>query len=404
MLIKNKILFAALLVFITTVGLMATDIYTPSLPIVGATFHASLREVQFTITIFLIAAGFSQLIYGPLSDYFGRRPILLIGFLFYIAGSCVCAVSTNILMLWVGRLLQGFGTGAIMSLNRVIIRDAFAGPQLSKVLSYIGTFIALAPAVAPAVGGLIQNHWGWHWVFGVLIVLGIVGLVWAYSQLPETNSYKKQSMLSFAQVFNNYKNVINNKIFWGHALCSGFALSAMITYSTLNPYLFEIDLKQTPGEYGFWAMIGAIGFIFGMISNSKLVYRLGTERVLHLGNYIMFAMGLILIILGLAKVMNVAAIILPTIGIAYGVALVFPNAFVGAIAPFSKIAGAAGALYGSLQIIITFLTSIIVSDLNQNSQLPMGCIILSISVLAVLGYKLLVGKYKPDVEPGVIAE
>lgn len=279
--INNKIWLGILMALITSLALMATDIYAPAMPAVTKAMLTSPHMVQLTVTMFLIAAGLSQLIYGPISDHHGRRPVLIFGLGIYLLGSAMCTFAHNLPWLLAGRFVQGIGTGAVMALNRVIIKDAFSGIQLVKALSYIGAFIALAPAIAPAFGGFIETHWGWRWIFGFLLVycLGLSLLAWL--TLPETYINRSHKPFLFKQVMINYGVISKNRQFWANVCCSGLAFAAMITCATINPFLLENGLGKTAAAYGFWAMISAVGFFIGMLSNTRIVERLGSERTLR---------------------------------------------------------------------------------------------------------------------------
>lgn len=384
--INEKIWLGILIALITSLGLMATDIYAPAMPAVTQDLGTSTSIVQLTVTFFLIAAGLSQLVYGPISDHYGRRPILMFGLAVYLIGSLMCTFASHIPLLLLGRFVQGLGTGAVMALNRVIVRDSFSGVQLVKALSYIGAFIALAPAVAPAFGGFIEIHLGWRWIFGFLLIycLGLATLAWF--TLPETHHARPTQPLSLTWVMLNYVIILKNSQFWANVVCSGLAFAAMITCATINPFLLENGLGMSAATYGLWAMISAAGFFLGMLSNAHIVGRLGVEATLRLGNSIILLMGAIFIVTGYLHIINISAIILPTIGIEFGIALVFPNAFMGAITPFPQITGAAGAIYGCLQVAITFSCSIIVALLNETSQMPMGFLLLVTAALGLVTY------------------
>lgn len=392
----SKIQFGILISLITWMGLMATDIYTPSMPAVTLSLQTSAHTVQLTITLFLISAGLSQLIYGPLSDHWGRRPLLIGGIGIYALGSLICTLAPRIEWLLLGRFVQGMGTGAIMSLNRVMVRDAFQGSQLAKAMSYIGGFIALAPALAPALGGFIQSHSNWRWVFAFLLIFSAIMIIVCWFTLPETHQTRNLDSPSFKKFIINYIFILKDQNFWANVICSGFAFAAMLSCATINPFIIENTLNYSAAFYGTLAMISAIGFFVGMMTNAHIVNRLGFERTLMLGNSIILAMGLIFIICGAFKIINIPAIILPTIGIEFGIALVFPNAFIGAIAPFSAIAGAAGAMYGFLQVTLSFLISIAVALIGETDQLPLGVLLFVIALLSLIIHKWL---SKPMVSP-----
>lgn len=374
---------------ITSLGLMATDIYAPALPAVTSALSTSPHLVQLTITTFLISAGLSQLVYGPLSDHWGRRPVLLFGMGIYILGTILCTFAHEMTLLLFGRFIQGIGTGAIMALNRVIIRDTFSGHALAKALSYIGAFIALAPAVAPALGGFIEFHWGWRWIFGFLLFFSLLLSTLAWLTLPESHHSRATGELSFIRVMSNYAIIIKNKQFWANAWCSGLALASMITCATINPFILQTNLHKTAAEYGFWAMVTSVGFMIGMLLNAHIVGRIGPTRTLKIGNLLILSMGLAFIITSYFKILTVSAIILPTIGIELGIAFIFPNAFVNAIAPFPKILGATAALYGCLQVAISFITSMIVAAISEETQMPMGILLACSALLGLIVYRVL---------------
>lgn len=385
----QKIWIGVLMALITSLGLMATDVYTPAMPTMMQALATSSDKVQLTITVFLIAAGLSQLIYGPLSDHWGRRPVLISGLAVYVLGTALCIFANSIPLLLVGRFIQGIGTGGVMALNRVVIRDVFSGVQLIRALSYIGGFIALAPAVAPALGGFITVYGGWRWVFGFLLIYSIVLAILAWFTLPETHETRTVLPPSLRRVMQNYGVIIRNRHFLANVGCAGLALAIMITCATVNPFILENSLGKSAAEYGFYAMLSASGFFLGMMANTTIVRRLGTEQTVKMGNIIIALMALSFIITGYLHIVTVTAIILPTIGIELGIALVFPNAFVGAIAPFPTAAGATAALYGCLQVGISFAASIVVALMNEFNQLPMGILLLCSALTALMIYQRL---------------
>jgi predicted MFS family arabinose efflux permease len=276
-----------------------------------------------------------------------------------------------------------------MSLNRVIIKDTFSGVGLVRALSYIGAFVALAPALAPALGGFIEMHWGWRWIFGFLLIYCLILGILMLFTLPETHRGKRSSILSLGGVMRNYRIITQNRYFWANVLCSGLAFSAMIVCATINPFLAENSLGKTPAQYGVLVMICAVGFLIGMLTNTSMVTRFGSERTLRTGNLLILVMGASLIITGYLKILTIEAILIPTIGVGLGIAWVFPNAFNGAITPFPAMAGAAGALYGCIQIAISFVASAAVALVSETTQLPMGILLFCTASLGLILFPIL---------------
>jgi len=174
---RPKKSFFLLIALISTLVLLATDIYTPAMPAVGEYFHVNNQAVQLTITLFLVSFSLSQLVYGSLSDHFGRRPFILLGLLIYLLGTLLCAIATHIELLYFGRFLQGAGAGAIASLNRVMVNELFSGIELVKIMSYLAAIVCMTPAFAPVLGGIIQTHLSWRWIFLLLLAYAVIATV-----------------------------------------------------------------------------------------------------------------------------------------------------------------------------------------------------------------------------------
>jgi len=207
--------------------------------------------------------------------------------------------------------------------------------------------------------------------------------------LPETNRFTRQGILNLKQVFTNYGVVLKNRTFLRYTLATGMGFSAIIAYATINPYLLQTQLSLSPQQYGFWAAMGGSGLLVGMLVNSRMADYVTINFMLKLGLCMLTAMGIVLAICGSLQIISVAWIIVPTFFMSLGIAFIFPNASIGALAPFPKIAGAAGALYGCAQIMVSSGVSLIVMRMSETSQLPMGILMTALGGIGLLGYWLL---------------
>jgi Bcr/CflA subfamily drug resistance transporter len=272
-----------LILLIALVGFISMDIYFPSLPAITESFNTNQGTAQLTLTFFLCGFGISQLVYGPLSDYYGRRPILLIGFFIYLVATCFLITTNYIATLLVARLIQGAGAGAGASLCRVILRDNFVGNKMAQVTSYLTIGIVLATALAPVLGGYIQQHFGFIGNFIVMLIFSALVTLLVLLYLPETNKSLNKHPLHPIYVLSGYRKLLSNKVFICNILCSGLALSGLLAYAIINPFLLQTDLHLSPEYYGFLTLVIASGELIGTYINGRFVTKIGYTFMMFVG-------------------------------------------------------------------------------------------------------------------------
>lgn len=380
---KPAVLFFLLCLFAIIVPFMA-DSYTPSLPAIAHHFNGKVSEVQLTITLYLLGVALSQLIYGPLSDIFGRRPIILIGLAITLLGSLICSVAQSISMILIGRLITGMGAGASVALSRAIMRDCYAGASMARVGSYTGIFYTLAFALAPALGGLIQGKFGWRMNFIVIafVIAGTLFITLRY--LPETHLLPHHTTRQIKVIIKQYFMLLTSPVFLGYVLLTSVAYSGFIAYYTAAPFLFITELQLTPEHFGFLSLAIAIGLFLGMYINARLVIVIGINIMLWIGLVAMTMSGLWMLSLAYLGHITVAAVLLPVVLFSTASGFLFSNAMTHALHPFGHIAGIAGGLYGCLQVLTGSATSLLLSHFHQNTQLPLAIIFTSLGVIGLV--------------------
>jgi len=245
----------SLIIFMAMVGRFATDMYVPSLPAITKAFSTSATSVQYTITVFLLGLGLSQLIYGPLADRYGRRRLILIGLVIGGVGSLLCVFAHSVNQLILGRVIQGIGMGGGISLCRAMLSDLFEGPRLAQMTSYLSMAFAVAPAVAPAMGGYMQQWFGWQSVFEFVMVYALIALFVSWAFMPETNQHRNKHATEVKVMLHNYFELLTNPTFLGYLASASLALSGVIAYVTMGPFILQNDLGLTPVQYGCLALI-----------------------------------------------------------------------------------------------------------------------------------------------------
>lgn len=371
-----------LILLLATIGMVATDLYLPSLPFIQEYFHSAKASVQISLTFFLLGFSFSQVLYGPLSDRYGRRPIVVLGLGIGFLGSLICLFTPSVFFLNLGRFVQGFGLGSGATLFRTILRDVYSGDALARVGAWTAITSAGGMAMAPIVGGYIQREFGWRavFIFLGLYAFGVLYLLW--KKLPETNKQLNLIAMTPKVFFGSYKELISHPIFIGYSGCAGLALAGFSTYFASSPFLFENILHLTAEQYGLLAMIISVGLGLGGVTNAWLIPRFGRHRLLVLGTFFLFFGGFLMLIL--SSEISVFRIMLPMSLYACGCAFVFANSFAGAFYPFGHMAGFAGALYGCIQISGGVIASALISTIQEKNQIPLSLFLMTLGILAYL--------------------
>lgn len=372
-----------LIIFVTP---FTSDSYSPSLPAIAKALDISTNQTQLTMTLYLFGVAISQLFYGPLSDRFGRRIMILIGLFICLWGSIFCIFAFDLTFILFARFVQGAGAGVCNSVFRAILRDRFTGHKMAQAGSYVGMFYTLALAIAPPIGGYIQHSFGWraNFLFVTIVVLSIFLMLAFY--LPESHLNKDPDAIRFKNILRNYFTLFTSPLFLGYAALSSIAFSGIIAYFTVGPFLLQNIVGLTPVQFG-WVSIGiAVGICIGQYINIHLVTKLGTLFLLWLGMWIILFAGLSMLAFGFANIINVWVIMIPIISYTTAAGLVFSNANANAFDAFGHIAGIAGAVYGFLQIMGSTLTSILIAGLHERTQVPLAFVFTSLGLfgLAIL--------------------
>jgi DHA1 family 2-module integral membrane pump EmrD-like MFS transporter len=380
---RHEFLIMLLVILIASLIPFSTDSYTPSLPAITHYFKVSPSLIQLTITWFLLGLALGQLIYGPLSDRFGRRYLVLTGILICFFGSLLCAIAPSPYWLIAARFIQGLGASSANVLHRAIVRDTFHGNRLAKIISYIGMAFTTTLAAAPIIGGYIESFLGWRANFIFVAFFCVTTFTLLLWLLPETNQYRDKEAARLSVTLKNYLHLLTHTQFLSYTICSGLAFSGLISYYAITPFLFQNVLKFTPSEYGWLSIFLASSIMLGLSINARCVEKYGSNNMLFAGIVLMILAGITMLVAALLFPIGGLIIMLPTIVFAIGCGCVFANAMTGAFMPFGKIAGTAGAVYGFLQTFSAFVTSLLVSTLHSKNQIPMSLIYIGLGLACV---------------------
>ncbi len=370
------------LVVIAGVSALSMNIFLPALPSMASYFEADYALVQLAISAYLGVTALLQIIIGPLSDRYGRRPVLLVGIGTFVFATLGCVFSTSIESLLFFRMLQaGVASGIVLS--RAIVRDMVPPEQAASMIGYVTMGMSVVPMIGPALGGVLNEAFGWQASFVMLGVLGLVvwGLVWL--DLGETNRDKSDS---FGAQFRAYPDLVRSRRFWGYALTAGFASGAFFAFLGGAPFVSTVILGLNSAEMGGYFGIVAFGYMAGNFLSGRYARRAGINRMMLSGSIVAASGALISMGLFEAGILHPLSLFGPMFLVGVGNGLTLPSANAGMISVRPKLAGSASGLGGAIMIgggaALSALTGVILSE--KSGALPLFLLMLAVSILAVL--------------------
>jgi MFS transporter, DHA1 family, multidrug resistance protein len=338
-----------LLASLTGLGPMSTDMYVPSLPAIGQALHAPTAQVQLTISSYLVGFATGQILYGPVSDRFGRKPVLLAALVIYGIGSVICATTQSIDALIASRFVQALGGAGAIVLARAVVRDLHSGVRAGRELSLMGSIQAFAPIMAPVIGGALQTAFGWRASFVLLVVIAaLVGTATA-RLLPETLHKPTPGPFSFAGMARLYRSVIEHRSFLAYLGLMTTTFVGLYAWVSGASVIIQGVYGLSPLAFGLTYAVGSLGYMLGTSVAARSVMRLGLDHMIGLGTAIMAAGGLAMAVVTALGLANVVWLVLGMTTYLAGMGLAMPQTMAGALTPFPDRAGTASSLLGFSQ-------------------------------------------------------
>jgi DHA1 family bicyclomycin/chloramphenicol resistance-like MFS transporter len=338
--------FAALIAALAMLGPFSIDAYLPAFSDIEKTFGVPRLAVQQTLSIYLMAYAAMMLWHGALSDALGRRPVVIASLVVFAIATLGCMIAGNIESLWLFRAMQGLCAGAPLVVGRAIIRDRFQGAEAQRLMSQVTLIFGLAPAIAPVLGGLLLNTLGWRSIFGLLLALTLVTLVWSWLALPETLPRSARQPLHPPALWRNYRSVIAKPEFLLLASVPALNFSAFFLYIAVAP-AYLVDLLGV-STYGFaWLFVPMIaGIMVGALISGRAAGRLSPAATVDAGYAFAFA-GIVLNVAIVAFVPpGVPWHVVPIFVFSIGAALIMPSVTLMLLDLFPTMRGLASSLQG----------------------------------------------------------
>jgi MFS transporter, DHA1 family, multidrug resistance protein len=362
----------ALLAALSAFGPLTTDMYLPSLPDIARLLDASTAQGQLTISSYLIGFAVGQIIYGPVSDRHGRKPVLLAAIALYCAASLACALSTSIEMLIAARALQALGGSGGIVLARAVVRDLYSGGRAGRELAVIGAVMALAPVLAPIAGGVLQTGFGWRSVFFTLVAAGLAGAGVVWWLLPETLTQRTAEPISLSSIAASYRAVGRDPAYLAYVGLATMSFAGLFAWISGASFVLQDLYGLTPFAFGFAFAVGSVGYMTGSLLSAHLTRWLGLDRIIGIGGVVIAAGGLGIIAAVALGFASAASLVLPMAIYLAGMGMVLPQSFAGAMTPFPERAGAASSLLGFIQQSVAAVFGAIVGVLLGQSAWPLA--------------------------------
>ncbi|OAI88306.1 Bcr/CflA family multidrug efflux MFS transporter [Pseudomonas putida] len=372
------VLLAALVAFAP----LSIDTYLPSLPLIARDLQASAGSVQLTISLFLVGLCLGMLVYGPLSDRYGRRPLLLGGIGLYLVATLGCLFAGSVEQLVAWRFFQALGGAAASVLARAIVRDLFALAEAAKVLSLMHLVTMLATLVAPLLGSVLMDLGSWRTVFLGLLLFGATCLIAATWKLAETHAPDQRGE-SLGTVFLAYWHIATQPLALGYILCMGLAFAGMFAFITASPFVYMEYFGVSPRSYAWLFGLNIAGIILMTLVNARLVSRRGPLRMLAVGAGLAGASALGLLAAGLTGWGGLALVVALVVVYVSVTGLLGANCVASLLALYPRRAGAAAGLAVACQFALGALFSALVSALADGTPRPM-CLTLALAGLGCL--------------------
>ena len=366
--------FVTLMALMISITALSIDMMLPALPEIGRDLRVGhANDVQLVVTVLLFGMGIGQLLFGPLADSFGRKPVIIIGFFIYIIGCWLSIFSNRFEVMVVGRLIQGLGTGGPRTAIIALVRDQYGGRGMARIMSVVMAIFIIVPAIAPALGQAVLLTMGWRAIFGVLMIQGIVALTWFTIRQPETLSRDDRIPFSIGRILDGVLGVCKNRLSMGYTLASGCIAGVLMSYLSSAQQIFQ-EVYGLGREFPIYMATLALFVGGASFLNSRIVMRFGMRVLSHRAILLFVVLMTIYLVVtyqmgGRAPLWLMMVFFAPSF---FCMGILFGNLSAVAMEPLKHMAGIGAAIIGSLSNFISSCLGAIVGRCYDGSTLPLA--------------------------------
>ncbi len=390
---RNKLMLLFIIIMMCIMGLVCTDIYIPALPVIADAFGVKAGLLQQSLSAYFLGLAISQLVYGPLSERFGRKPIVLMGIAIFTIASFSIMFAPNVHTILIARFFQAVGACAGMTIGRAIIGEIYTKEETGKIFATVFPFIGLSPAIAPVIGGFIYHSLGWRAIFAFVGALGLLLILLIYVKLPETKDTNARISIHPKAISKAYLELISNRVFWGYTLCPCFAYIAYFAYMAESPFIFTRFAYSTQAISFFYISL-SVSYVIGNLTARKLLAKFSLSQVLSWGYYGFAFGGICMVVLNYHLNQNqlLFDLIFPSTILTLGNGFLLPLGSAGVITQFPKNSGYASAMLGFLQLGAASLSTTWIGSITQADPFKLALYIMVATVLGLFLYLFLIIK------------
>jgi DHA1 family bicyclomycin/chloramphenicol resistance-like MFS transporter len=380
---------------ITAFGPLAIDMYLPALPTLERVFQTTPAQVQLTLAAFFVGIALGQIVYGPITDRFGRRPPLYVGLGLFAVASAGCALAPSIEALAAWRFVQALGSCAGGVISRAMVRDLFDPKESVRVFAALMLVMGVVPMLAPVLGGYILVTFGWSAIFLLMAAVAVVCLVAVHFRLPETRPPEFVRPLVLRGIVGGYIRLLSHRHYLGCALAGSFSMAGVFAYIAGAPHVFIEVHGVSPENFGWFFGLNAFGFVAAAQVNGRLLRGFSLDAVVRAATLVQALAGLVLLAMAKLAAFGLPGVAVPLFVFIASLGFVLPSAAALAMAPHGENAGAASALMGTLQFAGGALAVLAVGAIHDPTAVPMGAVVAACGVLAFGFYRLVAGPAAP---------
>lgn len=392
-----------LLAATSALGPAATQILLPAIPAIRQDFAVSDDIAQMTVSLSMAAIALGTLAYGPLSDKYGRRPIIMVGLFIAFIGSVLCAIANTIEVLIAGRFIQAFGAAVGLVLARAIVRDVYGPMESARVIATLVMVMVVIPMISPAVGGELLVYFGWHATGTAIAVFSMIMLVMITYSLPETlkEPVPFEGVGAMARTFGA---LLSSPAFTGYAFCVTFVSVIFFSFIAAGPELIVSVMGRPANEYGYYFIMMPCGFMAGNYIARHYGLKLHGDRLMLIGMAVAISGICVAFVLQLAGFRHPLALFGPVTLTVFGNGITLPSAQAAAINQFPKMAGSASGLTGFLQMAFSAAAAQLVAVVFNGTAYPLLLVMLAASLLSIVSFRLGVGLSNTGLAPAAIQD
>lgn len=363
---------------------LSNDMYLPALPEMMQDLNTTPYLAQFTLISWLIGTASTQLVLGPISDRYGRRPVLLISGIVFVIASTICATAPNIMTLLIGRFIQGCSVCAIGVAGHASVHELYDTKQAIRIISFMGSITILAPALGPLFGSLVLELGSWRLIFSILAIWAAASCISLFICMPETCPREKRTSFNLSVLLTNYRTIIQNKLFMANTLIYCLISVGIIGWITISSLLIMVSFKQTALHYGLIQALIFCGFIIASRVVQKKISTIAKEKFIHAGLFLTVFSALASLFIAFLFPTCLVGFVCALVIYATGGALMFGALARSAIDACTEPMGLRLSVFSTIVSIIIALGSIFASAIYDGSLLSFACVLMTVTLLACL--------------------